>query len=94
VRRAQHVVEAEEWAIGVNRLFAEHVERGARDLPFGDRTSQGLFVDDAASGRVDEQGAALHFLERRVVEHVLRLGRERRVYRHEICTLQQLIEFD
>ena len=80
--------------VWVDRFRSEDVEGGAGDLAFGDGAREGVLVDDAASGRVDEQGAALHFLERRIVDHVLGLRRERCVNCQEVGAGQQLVELD
>ena len=72
------------------RLVAEGVEHGAADAPLAQRAEQRPFVDEPAAGDVDEPGAGLHRRERRVVDHALGLGRERRGEDDEVRLGEQL----
>ena len=58
VRGDHHRVEVEQRRLG-GRLGGEHVEGGAADVPAADGVGQGLLVDDAAAGDVDDADAGL-----------------------------------
>src|SRR5690242_2986709 len=53
MRRADDVLQPKEWRL-VGRLGFEHIERGARDMAGLDRIRQGFFVDQTATGTVDD----------------------------------------
>src|SRR5215813_7254234 len=60
MRRHDDGVECQQRMVPADWLLGEHVERGARDAPFGERCIKGLLVHDRAAGGIDEVRGWLH----------------------------------
>ena len=79
VRRQNEIWRAAQWRIGRQRFDLENVERRACDTPILQRLSQSAFINQSATGTVDDAHAAFCFLQTCRIENVARLGRERRM---------------
>ena len=69
----------------------KHVERGVAQATGAQRVGQRRFVDDPATGGVDDDRRRLHRREPRLVDHAARLGRQRRMDRHEVRRGKQIL---
>ncbi len=76
------------------RLSLEHVERRTGDLSGAQGIDQGGLVDERAAPGVDEQGRRLHPPQRGGVDQMAAALVERRVQRHDVGGLEQLVELD
>jgi hypothetical protein len=83
----------EERAVGA-RLLGVHVEAGAGDAPLGDGGGQGLLVEDAPAGGVDDAHGRLDLGQGLLADEAHRLGRLRQVDGDEVALGQQLVEGD
>jgi len=61
------------------RLSRRHVEGGAGDPAGGQRLGERLFVDQAATGGIDEERPGVPSTRIRPTDHVLRRRQQRRV---------------
>lgn len=66
--------EAEERVIGGGGLFFEDVESATGDVAGVDGFFEGHFIDEAAAGAVDDEGALIHEADALLVEDVLGVG--------------------
>ena len=83
----------EERAVGA-RLLGEHVDAGAGDATLGDGVGEGLLVEHAAAGGVDDAHGRLDLGERLLADEADRLGGLREVDRDEVALGEQLVEGD
>src|SRR6266496_36563 len=74
------------------RFLHENIEGGAGNVSAAESLVEGLLVDDAAAGDVEDAGAAFHESELRRADQVARLVGKRRVDGEEITAWQQLVE--
>ena len=74
------------------RLVLVDVEAGREERALLQRAGERGRVDQPAARRVDQHGARPHARERRGVDQVTCLGRERHVQRDEVRARQQLVE--
>ena len=73
-------------------LLLVHVQAGRADFAGLDPLQQGLGVDQAAPGGVHEHHALLHPSDRRSVDHVTGLLRQRAVQGDDVGPLEQLVQ--
>src|SRR5215831_8186122 len=92
VRRAHHVLEVQNRIVRGRRLVLPHVEPGGAELAARQRLEEGALVLDGAARGVDVDGAGLHEPDRLLVDHVPRLGSERRVTREHVDLWQERLE--
>ncbi len=81
-------------APGGRRFVLEDVERGSGKLVFVERIEQSALVDDAAARAVDDIRVRLQQLQLARTDDAARTIAQRDVQRHDISTLQKLIERD
>ena len=91
MRRGHNLTELGERPIR-RWLFLENVEAGAGDDPVLDRPSQRGFIDQIASGRINDADARLDARKPRVVEEMVRLRVRRQVEREVIGDGAQIVE--
>ena len=90
MRRADHVVHAQQRIVGRHGFGLEHIQRRARDFFGFQGAVQGFLIHRGAASVVDEERRLLHGREMRVGQHVRGLGVQRRVHGDEVRALQQL----
>ena len=73
-------------------LFFVDIETDMSDVPRLEAVDQGGRVDQRASARVDDHHSRLHLRDRRGIDHVPRVARQRRVQRHDVGLRPQLFE--
>ena len=83
----------EERAVGA-RLGGEDVEAGAGDAPLGDGVGEGLLVEHATAGGVDDAHGRLDLGERLLADQADRLGGLGQVDGDEVALGEQLVEGD
>ena len=83
----------EQRAVGA-RLLGEDVDAGAGDPALGDGVGEGLLVDDAAAGGVDDAHGRLDLGERLLADQADRLGGLGQVDGDEVALGEQLVEGD
>jgi len=93
VRRRDDVGAGRDGGIGHLHLRAADVDGAAGEPARVERARESRFVDEVAARDVDEESAALHARERRVVHQVLRLGRRGREAHDVIRRREQLGQF-
>ena len=76
------------------RLGDEDVEAGAGDPALGQRVGQGLLVDQAAAGGVDDAYARLDGRQLLLADQAQGLRGPRQVHRDEVALPQQLVQPD
>ena len=74
------------------RLVLVDVQRGAGDDAILQGPGERRLIHHGSARRVDEKGIALHACERRLIDQVPRLRRERHVQRHDIRGREQPVE--
>src|ERR1700730_7358588 len=84
VRAHDDVVALEEAAVRGHGLLLEDVDPRRADLAALETGQEGVLVLDLAAGGIDEDHAVLHLRDRLRVDHVVRLGRMRRVARDDV----------
>src|SRR5262245_16224114 len=92
MRRAHLVLEVQERVVRGRGLVVPDVEPGGAELATGQRLEERALVLDGAARGVDVDRARLHEADRLLVDHVPRLGRERRVARQHVDLGQQRLE--
>ena len=70
----------------------EDVERGCAQLPALERRDERRLVDEPAPRGVHQHAARPHRRELRRADHVLGVGRERRVEHDDVRPRQQVVE--
>ena len=81
--------------VGVRiRLDVLDVQPGRADPALAQGPGQGRFVDDSATGGVDECGRRLHQAQLALADQVARLRRRRDVERDDVALAEQVIERD
>ena len=90
VREHDDVRQPEQRVAGIGRLDLEHIEAGAGDAVFDERTGEGDLIDDAAARRVDDDRGRLHDGDGGVVEEVARRRVEIDVQRHDVGTREPI----
>ena len=91
MRGDHHSGQLEEWALR-RRFDGVHVDGGAGDGTFSHCGRQGILVDDAAPGSVDDPHTILHLLEGSSVDQPLRLGGTRHMDGQKVCFGQQFVK--
>ena len=91
MRGDHHGGKLEERRLG-GRLLGEDVEPGALHVPRTDRLGQGVLVDDAAAGGVDDPQTRLGVRQEILADQPHGLGVLREVDRHEIRFGHELLE--
>ena len=76
------------------RLGLEHVEGSGRRAPGAQPSDQGIGVQQAAAGGVDQDGARLHPCKLGRTECPSGGGRQRQVQAYHVGVREQLIERD
>ena len=92
VRRQDHVRKRPQLAVLGQRLVLEHIEPGGRDLARLDRLDERALLDDPAAGAVEDPQTLLRLGERRLVDHVVGIIRQRHVDGDVVRLGQKLIE--
>src|SRR5262249_10926472 len=92
VRRADDVGQLQQGIAGRRRFLLEHVQTRTRELAGRQRLMEGAFIDDAATGRIDEIGGWLQPCQPRRVEHADGLGGLRAMDADEIGAWQGGVE--
>ena len=84
VRRADEIIQRQQWMVRSDRLLLEDIERGTGDLAVFQGLIQVLLADNPASGAIDDSYTVLHRRNGGRVDHVLRLARQRSMHRDDI----------
>jgi len=92
VGRGDDVVHRQERVVGRDGLLLPHVERGAGQALFLERTGEGLLVHHRAARGVDQDRGRLHAAEERLADEVARLGIQQRVNGNVIRALGERLE--
>src|SRR5262245_19490747 len=92
VRRARHVLEAQDRIVRGRRRVFPDVEPGGAERAARQRLEERALVLDGAARRVDVDRARLHEADRLLVDHVPRLGGERGVTREHVDLRQERLE--
>ena len=74
------------------RLLFVHIHCGPSNLTFPDRFDQRRRIDQCTPGGVDQISRPAHFRKSPTIDHVLCLGRVRRVNRHKVRDFEQLAQ--
>ena len=91
MRREHGVRRAEQRMIRADGLLLEHVQAGAPQAVGLQCRRQRHGVDHGAARRVHHHGRVLHQRQALGIQHVVRVGRQRRMERHNVGALQQLV---
>jgi hypothetical protein len=92
VRRADDVLEVEQRVVPRRRLVLPHVEARGRQPAAREGLEERALVLHGTARGVDVDRARLHEGEGLLADHVLRLGRERRVAREDVDLRQELLQ--
>ncbi len=93
VWREDDIRQCAEREVCRRRLDFEDIEGGCGDLAGFEGLAEGGFVDETATGAVDDTNAFAAEGEPTGVEHVLRFRREGHVHRDEVGEREQSVEF-
>ena len=92
VRGEHDVPHRAERIVDVETLAGEVVEARAAEVAVGQRLREGGGVVQPGAGGVDVDRAFLHAGELLGADHLGRLGRDRRVHRHDVGLGEQVVE--
>ena len=92
VRADDDIGQVQQRVVGGDRLLLEHVEAGGADLAAAEALEERVLLLGLAAGGVDEDHPVLHLRDGLAVDHVMRLGRVRRVAGHDVRLAQDRVQ--